>query len=228
MLKAVQNILKVFHNNNLFEEGIELIGSWCFLLYQKHLGAKPFPLRTQDIDFLIPLPFKGKHHPEFINQLEKLGFQSDFNSDGSLFLWNSELKIEFITIEKGRGSDKSIKIKEFGFNAVPIRFVNLLLEKPITIKENDLKILVPNPSNFCLQKLIIASRRKKDEKRLKDAQQAIIISEITNKKELVNTYLSLPKKWQKKIIQTLNAAKDDLPLLNDDINNLLFTLQNAN
>ena len=228
MLKLVKNILKVFQDNNLFDEGIELIGSWCFMLYQKHLGVKPFPLRTQDIDFLIPLPFKGKYHPDFINQLENLGFQSDFYSDGSLFLWNSELKIEFITIEKGQGSDRSTKIKELGFNAIPIRFVNLLLENPITIKEKGIKILVPNPSNFCLQKLIIASRRKKEEKKLKDTQQAVFVSEITNKKDLTNTYLSLPKKWQKKIIQNLNETKDDLPLFNTEINKLLLTLQNIN
>ena len=57
MIKTIADILKAFANNNLFEEGVELIGSWCFQLYQRHLGAKSFPLRTQDIDFLIPNPF---------------------------------------------------------------------------------------------------------------------------------------------------------------------------
>ena len=50
MIKPVKRILKVFADNNLFNEGVELIGSWCFQLYQRHLGAKSFPLRTQDID----------------------------------------------------------------------------------------------------------------------------------------------------------------------------------
>ena len=60
MIKLVTEILKVFADNNLFNEGIELIGSWCFQLYQKHLGAKSFPLRTIDIDFLIPNPYRRK------------------------------------------------------------------------------------------------------------------------------------------------------------------------
>ena len=60
MIKLVADILQVFADNNLFNEGVELIGSWCFQLYQKHLGAKSFPLRTIDIDFLIPNPYRGK------------------------------------------------------------------------------------------------------------------------------------------------------------------------
>ena len=132
MLKIISNILKVFEDNQLFDEGVELIGSWCFMLYQKHLGAKKFPLKTQDIDFLIPTPYRGKPHTDLINQLEQLGFISDFHRDGSLFLWNAELKIEFITPEKGRGSDNSIKIKKLGLNAIPLRFVNLLIKNPIT------------------------------------------------------------------------------------------------
>ncbi len=70
MIENVARILKVFSENNLFDEGVELIGSWCFQLYQKHLGAPQFPLRTQDIDFLIPNPYRGKENKNFIEQLE--------------------------------------------------------------------------------------------------------------------------------------------------------------
>ena len=126
MDKIILKILKVFADNNLFNEGIELIGSWSFQLYQKHLGAKSFPLRTQDIDFLIPNPYKGKEHANFIKQLEELGFKRDFSSNGSLYLWNAELKIEFITPQKGRGLDDSIRVRKLGFNAIPLRFVDLL------------------------------------------------------------------------------------------------------
>jgi len=92
MVEIVREILKVFSGNNLFDEGVELVGSWCFKLYQKHIGVKSFPLRTPDIDFLIPVPFYGKEHPSFLEQLEKLGFKTDFNRDGSIYLWNSEPK----------------------------------------------------------------------------------------------------------------------------------------
>jgi hypothetical protein len=66
VINTVIKILKVLADNNLFNEGVELIGSWCFHLYQKHLGVEKFPLRTQDIDFLIPNPYWGKEHPDLI------------------------------------------------------------------------------------------------------------------------------------------------------------------
>lgn len=226
MVKLIERILKVFADNHLFDEGVELIGSWCFQLYQKHLGAKNFPLRTQDIDFLIPNPFHGKEHLDFIEQLEKLGFNRDFNRNGSIYLWNAELKIEFITPEKGAGVDGSIKIGKLGINAIPLRFVSLLLDNPITVVEDGVKILVPNPANFCLHKLIIASRRRKIDKSIKDLQQAICTSVIVNKEELLKLFNSLPKKWRQAIMRMLEKSKQELPLLNDEIDKLTLTLQN--
>jgi hypothetical protein len=225
MFEVIRRILKVFADNDLFEEGVELIGSWCFSLYQKHLGAKKFPLVTQDVDFLIPSPFHGKEHVDFIKQLEDLGFQSDFKRDGSLFLWNSDLKIEFITAEKGRGTDKAIKIKKLGINAIPLRHVGFLLENPITIVDEGIKVTVPAPERFCLQKLIIASRRKKPEKRLKDLQQAVCTSVIVNPKEIRVLFLSLPKKWRQDALRMLELANGEFPLLREEIEKLNSTLQ---
>ena len=227
MINQISRILEVFDKNNLFREGVELIGSWCFQLYQKHLGAKSFPLRTQDIDFLIPNPFQGKEHPDLIKELQELGFKCDFKRDGSLFLWNGELQIEFITPEKGKGVENSIKIKKLGLNAIPLRFVGLLLDKPISIVEDGIKILIPNPANFCLHKLIVASRRRKIDKSLKDLQQAICTSVIIETEELQKLYNSLPKKWKQAIIKMLEKAVKEFPLLDKETNRLSFTLQNA-
>ena len=225
MDKLIENILRVFADNHLFDEGVELIGSWCFQLYQKHLGAKSFPLRTQDIDFLIPNPFHGKEHSDFIEQLEKLGFSRDFKRDGSIYLWNAELKIEFITPEKGRGVDGSVNIEKLRVNAIPLRFVGLLLDNPISIVEGDLNVRVPNPANFCLHKLIIASRRIKADKSIKDLQQGICTFMIVDKQEIRRLFDSLPKKWRQAILRMLEKAKSELPLLNEEIEKLEFTLQ---
>lgn len=225
MIETIKIILKTFADNNLFNEGVELIGSWCFQLYQKHLGAKSFPLRTQDIDFLIPNPYKGKKHLGFIKQLEELGFKCDFKRDGSLYLWNAELKIEFITPEKGRGADSSIRIKKLGINAIPLRFVSLLLDNPITIVEDGIKIQVPNPANFCLHKLIVASRRRRIDKGLKDLEQAICTSVIVDSREIQQLFGSLPKKWGQRITRVLEKAEEELPLLTEEIRKLKFTLQ---
>lgn len=228
MVKLIEQILKVFADNHLFDEGVELIGSWCFHLYQKHLGAKSFPLRTQDIDFLIPNPYHGKEHADFVEQLEALGFNRDFKRDGSLYLWNTELKIEFITPEKSRGADNAIKIKKLGVNAIPLRFVSLLLDNPISLVEGDVKIRVPNPANFCLHKLIIASRRIKLGKSIKDLQQGICTSVIVDQQEIKQLFESLPKKWRQAILRMLGKSKIELPLLNEEIEKLELTLQGVN
>ncbi len=226
MDRIISKILKVFADNGLFNEGVELIGSWCFQLYQRYLGAKEFPLRTQDIDFLIPYPYHGNLHPDFITQLENLGFNCDFKRNGTLYLWNADLKIEFITSAKGKGLDDSIKIKKLGITAIPLRFVGLLLDNPITIRQNNVDVLVPNPANFCLHKLIVASRRRKIEKSIKDLQQAICTSVIVEKQEIQKLFNSLPKKWRRAILRMLERAKDALPLLVEEIDKIELTLQN--
>lgn len=228
MIETINKILRVFERNNLFEEGVELIGSWCFSLYQKHLGAKKYPLATLDIDFLIPSPFYGKDHAGFVKQLEDLGFHVDFNKEGSLFLWSTELKIEFIAPEKSRGVDKFIKIKKLGLNAIPLRYVGFLLDEPITVIDDGIRIKVPSPERYCLHKLIVADKRKKIDKRLKDLQQAIYTFGIVDEKECRALFVSLLAKWKKRIVTSLVQAKAVLPLLKVEIEKFQFVLQNRN
>ncbi len=225
MVEICRRILQVFADNGLFDEGVALIGSWCFLLYQKHLGAAAFPLRTQDIDFLIPSPFHGKEHAGFIGQLEELGFQTDFKRDGSLYLWNAELKIEFITVEKGRGTDEAVKIKKLGVSAIPLRHVGMLFDKTLIINAEGIRIRVPTPESFCLHKLVIASRRKMTDKCLKDLQQAICTSTIVNRDEIKKLFRSLPKKWCATILRMLEKAESEFPLYAGEIGKLKIALQ---
>lgn len=227
MADIISKILGVFQKNGLFEEGVELIGSWCFRLYQRHLGVKNFPFRTPDIDFFIPRPYKGKKKKTFIKQLEDLGFRSDFNSDGSIYLWNADLKIEFLTCEKGRGIEHAVEIKELGFKVMPLRYMSLLPQKPITIDDHGIKIKVPNPTNFCLHKLLVASKRKKQDKKLKDIEQAVRVSAIVEAKQLKTEFILLPKKWQKTILAVIKYASTKIPMLTDKIDRLSLTLHNG-
>ena len=121
--------------------------------------------------------------------------------------------------------EEAIPIKKLGLKAIPLRFVSLLLDNPMSIKDNGVEVLVPNPLNFCLHKLIIFSRRKKPEKAIKDLQQAIYTSAIVDKKELLILFESLPKPWQKSIVNVLNKSIDLLPLEADYIELLKVTLQ---
>ena len=225
MIEHIRKILDVFARNGLFDEGVELVGSWCFYLYQKHFDVKDFPLLTQDVDFLIPRPFKGREHEDFIQQFKDIGFRVGHTPNGSLYLWNAELKIEFIVPQKGTGLEDTIRIKALGINAVTLRYVDLLLSDAVVIEDGGVKIRIPRPANFALQKLIIAPERRKIDKRLKDWQQAIYVSEAIPPEELKILHAALPKGWKKKIRNSLADAQKALPLLESGINRLRITLQ---
>ncbi len=225
MMGLVRKILQVFERYKLWDEGVELIGSWCFHLYQRHLGVQPYPLKTQDIDFLLPYPYRGHVHVDLIKELEALGFRHDFRPDGSSYLWNAELRIEFMIPERGREMEKAPVIRALGLRAMPLRFVELLLHHPISVVEGGIKVVLPDPAAFCLHKLLVATRRKRSESRLKDFEQALHVVPVMKPATLRRVYLELPKTWQRGVLQSLERAAHDVPLLKDDAVHLAETLQ---
>jgi len=60
IFKPLIEIIRVLNRDGFWEESVELIGRWAFRLYQEHYGVSFFPLRTDDLDFAILLPYQGK------------------------------------------------------------------------------------------------------------------------------------------------------------------------
>ncbi|OIN97662.1 hypothetical protein AUJ66_02460 [Candidatus Desantisbacteria bacterium CG1_02_38_46] len=226
MLEPVKKVLKIIDDNNLWKEGIILIGSWCFFLYQKYFGVRKYPFKTQDIDLLIKTPYRGKKKVSLVDIFEPLGFHHSFKADGSIYLWNPELKIEFLVPERGRGTDKAISIRELSIRAIPLRFLDIILDEPITVEDEGVAISIPNPAAFCLHKLLISQRRMKKDKKIKDMEQALYVSEVLKLEEIDKLYSTFPKKWKIRIKKSLEDAKLLFPLLNDLIDKLSFILQN--
>ncbi len=221
----MRQVLRVFERHRLWDEGVELIGSWCFDLYQRHCGVAPYPLRTQDIDFLLPYPYRGKNKVDLLHELEALGFERDFHSDGSVYLRSADFQIDFIVPERGAGMSKAPVIPSLGFRATPLRFMTMLLSNPLSVVEDGIHISIPDPAAFCLHKLLIAPRRPRIEKRLKDFEQALRVAPALSARRLRDVYLDLPKAWHKRIAQSLKQAGDDVPLLEDEAKQLSDTLQ---
>lgn len=227
MLEIIAGILNVFAKNGLFEEGVELVGSWSFLIYQKYLGARSLPFVTHDVDFLIPNPFRGREHPELVQQLELLGFRHDFRSDGSVFLWQADFAIDFLTPEKGRGSEEPINFKKLGLNAVPLRYMDLLLEDSMTVSVEGVKVRVPNPANYFFHKLILTAKRKNRTKSGKDLEQALCTSVIVNAVDMANRFKKFPKGWRMDILKVLARSEKSLPLYAKEIERINIALQSA-
>jgi hypothetical protein len=227
VLDIIIKTLKVFADHRLWDEGVELIGSWCFALYQEHLGVRKYPFRTPDIDFLIPQPFRLKKKIDLVKLLGPLGFQLSIDNAGYIYLWSPELKIEFLTPERGRGTAGPKEIKNMGINAIPLRYVDMLFKNPIKLVEQGVAVNIPNPAAYAFHKLLISGRRKKKAKAARDIEQALAILDSFPVAKTVDLYLSFPKPWQKQILRVLGAARKSRPLQVEAIQEIIDTLQNA-
>jgi hypothetical protein len=213
--KLFEKILKVFADLGLWADGIELIGSWSFLLYQRHLGVRPLPLRTQDVDFLLPWPYQTARMVDLAGPLGELGFTQHATSTGTTFFAHPELKIEFLVPERGKGGLDYRPVKSLSIKAIPLRFLDMLLKDPITLNEAGISVRVPKPMNYCLHKLIIAQRRRgknRAEKREKDIQHATYVLAILDPNEFKIELNGLSPKWRKLAEQSLQFAWETFPL----------------
>jgi hypothetical protein len=206
-----QSIIEVFDRLGLWDDGVELIGSWSLLLYQRHCGVRPYPLRTQDIDFLVPRIYPQREAVDLAGALAPLGFHVDFSPLGAIHFRHPDLKIEFLTPERGKGDDAPRAIKPLGINAVQLRFLDMLFDNPLTVKENGVTVNIPNPTNFCIHKLIIAQRRTKRDKTEKDIEQAVHVLSILDPEEFRLSVQKLPKKWRAMVIKSLQRAESLVP-----------------
>lgn len=212
MADLFQKVLQVFDRIGLWEDGIELIGSWSFLLYQRHLGVPDAPLRTQDIDFLLPRPYPKRTAVDLEAALSELGFRMKFTSSGVAQFFHPDLKLEFLMPERGSGKEEPRTVKSLGIKAVQLRYLDILLDKPVILQEGTVNVRVPKPLNFCLHKLIIAQRRKNKDKREKDIDQALYTLRILEPGEFQKTLDSLPKGWRALISKSLKQAWNLFPI----------------
>lgn len=192
-----------------------LIGSWCIPFYKEYFAGIKYisAIKTRDVDFLIPNPHGIKVNVNIPELLKDLGFIIGYRgAKGYIKLEHPDLVVEFLSPEKGRGTDRPIPVPKLGVNAVALRFLSLLIDNVIKVKVEDFEVLLPHPANFALHKLIIFQRRFKEEKAIKDRNSAIeILKALINKGEtntIRRVFGSLLPKWQKKVIKGLEEAKE--------------------
>ncbi|MFC1645991.1 GSU2403 family nucleotidyltransferase fold protein [Candidatus Omnitrophota bacterium] len=204
-------VLRRFNKHKLLDDVI-LIGSWCIPFYKDYFSQVKYTtyIKTRDVDFLIPNPHKIRASVDIPGLLKDLGFVIGYKgSKGYIKLEHSDLIVEFLSLEKGKGTDRPVEIPKLGINAVALRFLSLLTYNNIKVKVDDFKLSLPHPANFALHKLIIFQRRLKQDKAIKDRNAAIqILKALINKKEtgkIKQVFDFIPKKWQKKILENLKS-----------------------
>lgn len=209
------DVLKKFNEASLLKH-ITLIGSWCIYFYKNYFKSISYStfIRTRDVDFLIPLPFKFKKNLNIFKLIENFGFIEEYKgSKGYIKLKHPDLTIEFLVPERGRGIDKPYKIPQLGINAVALRFLDFLAINTIVINLDKLKITVPHPAAYALHKFIIFKRRIKIDKHDRDIEGALRVFHALIKNEehitIRHIFEKMHKKWQSAVIRNLKSIGEN-------------------
>ena len=197
---TVDEIMKIFSQN-----GIEtvLMGSYVLPVMKENLGFHLPTIKTQDVDFLVSVPYKGKARP-VDSILKDLGFIMGFNRDGSTYFTNGMFRVEFFTPLKGRDSKDAVTIKPLKIKATSLRYVQMLLDQLMEISREGYSFRISRPWVFAFHKILVSKKRLNSAKREKDILQArALLSEILKRPDMVRearAYLeSLPARWKKEI-----------------------------
>ena len=147
-------ILRRFNKVDILKDFI-LIGSWCVYFYKDYFANVPYidqaTIKTRDIDFLIDNPAGIKQEVNVPLLLKDLGFVTLIKGRmGYVKLDHPDLLLEFLVPEKGRGTDKPVRLPKLGMNAVALRFLSFLSAKTIKVKVEDFYVTLPHPVNFAL------------------------------------------------------------------------------
>lgn len=203
----IRDLFQTMADAGLWDEGITLVGSWCFKVYQNYCGVEYFPERTLDVDFAMRLPYKGRK-VNLGDTLKSMGFEEVINhADGTVFYRSGELSVEFLKDRVGDGRERGgVYEAEIGIAPVAVPYMRILLSNPMEIKARDLgRVVVPSIAAFFLHKLLVASERRKEDKRLKDYRQVeavakAILIDPAMVKDVKRIADGLHKKWVKKIV----------------------------
>jgi hypothetical protein len=192
-----------------------LVGSWCTLFYRDFFGRGRYiaPLKTLDMDLLIPRPSAVKTVVDVAELLKDLGFVVGFTgSQGYIRLEHPQLIVEFLVPERGRPSDKPYPLPNLGLNAQALRFLDFLAQDTITTNVEGVCVRLPHPANFALHKLLVLSRRTGHDKQAKDKQAAMRVLEALIEKgqddSIRKAFGTMSRRWQGKVRRQLADPLD--------------------
>jgi len=196
-------------------QNIILIGSWCAYFYSHYFKSPNYSLhiRTSDIDFLVPIPFKFEKKLSLYDLVKDLGYVEEFRgSKGYIKLSHPDLTIEFLVPERGRQSDKPYPLPQLGINAQPLRRLDFLIQNVISLSIEGMKIHLPHPAAYALHKFIIFKERKNIDKHDRDIEGALrVFKALIDNKEygaIRRIFNKMPKKWQRDVLKNLKSIEE--------------------
>lgn len=221
MLKVLENIslpdgivvlLRSLSGAGFFEQS-SLIGSWVMHIYQELYQVR-YVLKTLDIDLAVHVAAHGRKG--MATNLEQLitdiGYTSYVAASGVQKFSSGGYEVEFIAHRKGRLDADAMSIREWNVIAQPLPFISLLIDFSEEARLLDFSIRFPIPEAFFVHKLIIAQKRRKEAKRLKDLDQCSVLMSILKDDQL------------QQVIQSMRISKDTRRLIRKSCEAISFPL----
>ncbi len=154
-------LLEAFGKAGLWDEGLMLIGSWCFNVYAQAFGVEYYPLRTMDFDFGLRIPYGGDKAD--INEiLTNLGFSAriDMACDKVDYVLPGVGMVE-VFIDRDKASNQQIKAlkRDLSIRPAAVSYLQLLIDHPVNVKIHGVhkSITLPAMPAFFVHRLITAS-----------------------------------------------------------------------
>jgi hypothetical protein len=198
-----------------------VVGGWAHRLHRLHPLARPpayQPLLTRDAD--LAFGSGARLAGNLGAALEKAGFREELLSDHTPPVTHYRLGdedagfyAEFLTPLRGGGTTRrgrpDATLSAAGITAQKLRYLDLLLLSPWVVAAgprvgiplgSGMELLVPNPTSFVVQKLLIHGSRRPDEK----AQDVLYVHDTL---ELFGASLdALRTLWERKLRPAMPAT----------------------
>jgi hypothetical protein len=182
-----------------------IIGSWCAGFYKAYFVKADYHprLKTRDIDFLLPVRAVFPKPIDLEKLLAPLGFEIEFYGEGYMKLESDELALELLIPEVGPAREKPHPLPALKFNAQPLRHTAMLWRDPIEVRIEGVRVRLPHPADFCLQKLIVSGKRRKAGSAEKDRLSAFeVLDALIERGEIANLHAAYREltKAEKKVV----------------------------
>ena len=215
--KEMLDVLKALNEGGVLQHCI-ISGSWAMYFYNRIFKGFEPPIATTDFDIFFPSVSKIKES-NITLLLSELHYirEDDYISEKTKYYSKDGFEIEFLTLPN-RTMSNVIKIKSINIGAEALPKMRPLMWNYISVEYNDLKVNIPSPSSYCLQKLLINKERALS-KQMKDISAVKYVMSFVNssqkyRDEFIESYQSLPKKWQRAVKEAIEIHLIQTPLEN--------------
>jgi len=180
------DLMAAFRPAGLWDEGLMLIGSWCFNVYVQAFGVGFYPLRTMDFDLALRIPYRGDK-ADVDALLRNLGFTARVDAAyGKIDYVLPGVGIVEVFIDREQATPEAVAALREDLSLVPAQVAHLqiLLDNPVTAKVHGVHkaVTLPSMPAFFVHRLITArfgeyrDQVLYPEKIRKDLKQAALVA----------------------------------------------------